>query len=109
MGRGEYQTIGQIVKRDSSRELDETVGRVVRRRTAEKIVEEILTLAIGGVGKTAITYRANLNFTSSTKYIDMLIRQGLLRKVGASQRYETTEKGLEYLDLRKKLRGFHEF
>lgn len=109
MVRGEYRTIRQIVKRNSSQELNEIVGRIARRRTAEKIVEEILSLAIDGVGKTTITYQANLNFTRSTKYIDMLIRQGLLKKVEASERYETTEKGLEYLDLRRKMRVFHEF
>ena len=103
--RGEYKVIRQIDKRDSSQESID----IGKRRSTEKIIEEILSLAIEGVGKTVITYQANLNFTKSTKYIDTLIRQGLLKKVDGSEQYETTKKGLEYLELRKKLNLFQEF
>ena len=102
--KGEYRVIRQIVKRDPPQELND----IGRRRTAEKIIEEILSLAVEGVGKTLITYQANLNFNRSTKYIDTLIRQGLLKKVDGSEQYETTDKGLEYLELRRKMRLFQD-
>lgn len=68
------------------------------RRGKFEIVGKILSIATDGVGKTAILYGANLNFTRVNKYLDLLLREGLISATGSSPtKYRTTEKGLELL------------
>ena len=68
------------------------------KRTHFQIVAEILEIASGrGVTKTALVYRANLNFTLVQHYIDFLTSKGMLEqaKDGNISLYRTTQKGTE--------------
>ena len=78
---------------------------VGKRRSKADIVGDILSLAVEGASKTAIVYQTNLNFTLAKKYIDGLLEDKLLRKAEGSVRYETTEKGLEFLKLLNTIKG----
>lgn len=65
---------------------------------------EILSLATDGARKTEILYRANLNFNVVNRYLDLLIREGLISPTPDSARkYKATEKGLEFLKAYKNL------
>lgn len=75
------------------------------RRSKIDIVGKILSIAVDGIGKTAIVYRANLNFARADKYIGMLLKEGLISTLGGSKvKYKTTDKGLNFLKLHKNLR-----
>lgn len=64
-----------------------------------EIIGKILSLATDEVGKTTILYGANLNFERVNKYLNLLLREGLISAIGSSSpKYKTTEKGLELLD-----------
>jgi predicted transcriptional regulator len=77
----------------------------LRRRGRLDIINDILSIATDGAGKTAIVYHANLNFNRADVYIDLLLREGLLDLVdGPVVRYRTTEKGLEFLRAYRELR-----
>lgn len=77
----------------------------MRRRGRFDIVNDILSIAVDGAGKTAIVYHANLNFNRADAYLDLLIREGLLSVVdGPVLRYKTTEKGMEFLRAYRELR-----
>jgi len=74
------------------------------RRSKIDIVGKILSTAVDGIGKTAIVYRANLNFARAEKYIDMLLEEGLISTLDGSEvKYKTTDKGLNFLRLYKNL------
>ena len=77
-----------------------------KRRSRADIMGDILSLAVEKASKTAIVYRTNLNFTLAKKYINRLLENELLRKAEGSDKYETTEKGLEFLKLLGFPRGF---
>jgi predicted transcriptional regulator len=69
--------------------------RFKQRRGKLEIVIDILTVALGGAGKTEIVYKANLNFARIDRYIPFLKERGLLENSGSV--YKTTEKGEELL------------
>lgn len=56
---------------------------------------EVLFIARGGVGKTEIVYKANLNFKRVKKYLAYLEEKGLIENSRLG--YRTTEKGEEFL------------
>jgi predicted transcriptional regulator len=68
------------------------------RRDTIKLVVDILEIAINGAKKTEIVYRANLNFKQVQKFLDFLIKKGLI-SVSSNKRkcYQTTEKGKEFI------------
>ena len=68
------------------------------RRGAVKIIVDILEIALKGAMKTEIVYKANLNFKIVQKYLDFLIKKGLM-SVSSNKRkkYKTTEKGREFI------------
>ena len=69
-----------------------------RRRDAIEIIGEILSVTVEGAGKTAIMYRANLNFSRTGRYISELVGAGLISTVSESPtRFKITEKGLRVL------------
>jgi len=76
------------------------------RRSRFEIIGEILSLAQEGARKTSIVYRANLNFNLVNKYLQLLIREGLISPADSSARkLKTTEKGLLFLKAYKNLKG----
>ena len=72
------------------------------------IMADILRAASSGAKKTWIVYRANLNFNIFNKYLSQLTENGLLMIRRGSVIYETTEKGLEFLDEYDGLRKYRE-
>ena len=70
-----------------------------KRRDRLYIIAEILDIAKDGALKTQIMYKANLSFSQSNTYINLLLDTQLLeltQKNGKSI-YRTTEKGVEYM------------
>jgi len=61
------------------------------------IIACILTIASKPVNKCRIMYGANLNFHVVNRYLDNLIKKGMLKKNG-DRTYERTNKGLEFVE-----------
>lgn len=74
---------------------------IVKRRSKFDIVIAILDVVSGGATKTKIVYKANLNFNLATKYLDLLLKKGLVIADGSS--YVITEEGKIFADKAKKL------
>ena len=69
------------------------------RRSRHRIISEILDVCKTGANKTRIVYQANLNFNNVNPYIDLLIKNNLLKiKPGKNALYETANKGISFLD-----------
>lgn len=76
------------------------------RRGRFEIIGEILSLATDGAKKTSIVYRANLNFNLVNRYLNLLLREGLIGLTeGSTRKYKTTEKGLDFLKAYKNMKG----
>lgn len=57
-----------------------------------------------GIDKTAIVYKARLNFNLLNPYLDFLISKGYIEQIGGTSYYRTTAAGMEALeDFRKAL------
>jgi predicted transcriptional regulator len=68
---------------------------------------EILSLALGGVGKTSIVRRINLTSKRAKRHIDELVKRGLLEIIpGSPSKYRTTEEGVEFVKGYGKLKEF---
>jgi len=78
------------------------------RRGWLDLVADILDVANkeGGVNKTRIVYRANLNFRRLEGYMEPLMERGLIREnsEGGDALFETTERGREFLNRYRKTR-----
>jgi predicted transcriptional regulator len=69
------------------------------RRNNIEICSEILRIAKNGARKSHIVYKANLNSTVVEKYLDSLKSSGLIIGPQAERHlFNTTEKGLKYLN-----------
>lgn len=68
------------------------------KRSLIEVFSHILTIASekGGVNKTRIVYRANLNFVRAEEYLQLLIELGFLDYMQEG-RFLTTQKGLQFL------------
>jgi len=77
-----------------------------RRRSRTEVIVEILSEALGGVNKTRIMYRCNLNFVRFNRYLRELLDAGLIECVDANPEYmvlyKTTDKGRELLKVLRK-------
>jgi len=77
-----------------------------RRRSRTEVIVEILSEALGGVNKTRIMYRCNLNFVRFNRYLRELLDADLIECVGANPEYmvlyKTTDKGRELLRVLRK-------
>ena len=75
-----------------------------KRRDRHEIVAEILTIAIGGMIKTHIMYRAKLSYSQINEYLPLLVDKGFLENTNVlrmGQRtkiFKTTQKGLEFIE-----------
>ena len=76
------------------------------RRSRQEIISQILEICTNGANKTQIVYQANLNFRTVNPYLDLLIKNNLI-KVGEGRaiRYETTPKGIRLLEDIKRIQG----
>ncbi len=67
-------------------------------RSRMDIIAEILHVSRGGARKTHIMYRCNLSFRQLKAYLDFLANRGLIEiSKSESPTFETTDKGLEFL------------
>lgn len=73
-------------------------------RSRHVIISKILDICKNGSNKTRIVYQANLNFKTVDTYIDLLLKNNLLKiKQGKNVLYETTDSGKILLDDFKKI------
>ena len=79
----------------------------MKRRNNVDIMADILRISRGGAKKTWIVYRANLNFNIVKKYLSELMEKGLLAAYKGSNTYQTTERGIEFLEQYDSFRKFH--
>ncbi len=69
------------------------------KRSRHMIISQILDICINGASKTRIVYQANLNFRTVNPYIDLLIKNDLIKmKQGQTILYETTDRGIDLLE-----------
>jgi len=73
--------------------------RTIMKRSRQEIISQILEICINGASKTKIVYQANLNFRTVNPYLELLIKNDLIR-VNEERviLYETTPKGLRLLE-----------
>jgi len=77
------------------------------RRSDMEISADILRLALHGIRKSHIVYKANLNFVLAKKYLDVLLSSELLAKTTEGFRgFTTTEKGVSFIETFEGLQGF---
>lgn len=70
------------------------------KRDKFAIMLNILNLARTPIKRTQILYRANINFYQLTRYLDLLIKVGMIEeKDSPTRNYRTTEKGLEFIKM----------
>jgi predicted transcriptional regulator len=72
--------------------------RVERRRSSIEVIADMLRL--GEAGKTEIMYSANMSYFQLQKYLNFLLKQGLIYKVTVGNpviTYRVTKKGLKLL------------
>jgi|YelNatPaOPRAMG01_1025707.scaffolds.fasta_scaffold33478_2 predicted transcriptional regulator len=82
-----------------------------RRRSRVEVIVEILTEALGGVNKTRLMYRCNLNLGRFNRYLKELLDAGLIERVVANPEgdvvlYRTTDKGRELLKILRRVGEF---
>ncbi|MDH2899558.1 MAG: winged helix-turn-helix domain-containing protein [archaeon] len=74
-----------------------------KNRNRMEIVANLLSIAKNGALKTHLMYRANLSYLMVTEYLDFLCRSNLIKETvdveGITKVFQTTEKGLKYLDV----------
>jgi len=69
------------------------------KRSRYSIISSILDICQSGANKTKIVYQANLNFKSVEFYMDLLIKNGMIRaNPGKNIIYETTKRGCDLLN-----------
>lgn len=69
------------------------------KRSRHMIISQILDICVNGASKTRIVYQANLNFRTVNPYIDLLMKNDLLKmRQGQTVLYETTERGIDLLE-----------
>ena len=78
-------------------------------RSRIQIAADILEIARSGSRKTRIMYQGNLSFDLLQKYLDMLVRFGLLEIHGGPEKnYVATEKGRRFLEDYHELQKYSE-
>jgi predicted transcriptional regulator len=87
--------------------LSKSLGEdISRRRDRLYIIAEILEVALEGVLKTQVMYKANLSFAQLNEYLRLMLDLDLLELSKNSERniYKTSQKGLRFLESYKKIR-----
>jgi predicted transcriptional regulator len=69
----------------------------MKYRSRTEIVVNILDAANGGATKTKIMYKAFLSYVQLKEYLSVLIKNNLLEYIDGTHKFNTTEKGLNYL------------
>ena len=72
-------------------------------RSRTEIVGNILDAANGGTSKTKIMYIAFLSFGQLKEYLSILIENNLIEYLDGTNKFKTTEKGLNFLKMHKQM------
>ena len=72
-------------------------------RTRTEIVSHILDSANGGATKTKIMYFAFLRYSQLNEYLSILIENNLLEYLDWTNKFKTTEKGLNFLNIHNEM------
>ena len=76
------------------------------KRSRHVIISQILDICMNGASKTRVVYQANLNFRTVNPYMDLLIKNDLIKiQQGRTVLYETTERGVNLLNNFKQIQG----
>ena len=74
-----------------------------KNRNRMEIVANLLSIAKAGALKTHLMYRANLSYLMVTEYLNFLCGAALVKETldeeGTTKLYQTTSKGLKYLEV----------
>jgi len=74
------------------------------KRSRNEIISQILEICVNGASKTKVVYQANLNFRTVNPYLDLLIKNDLIRvNEGRAILYDTTPKGIRLLESIKQI------
>jgi len=68
-------------------------------RSRTEIVAMILNAVNGGETKTKIMYFAFLSYNQVKEYLSILIKNNLIEYLEGTNKFRTTEKGLNYLKM----------
>ena len=87
---------------------------MAQKRSNVEIIEDILQIAKRGATKSRIVHGANLNYKLLNRYLDDLMKTGLvINPVGSQGIIKTTEKGMQFLNccarLKEMLQGARVF
>ncbi len=83
--------------------LEKSINKFVHRGRTE-IIASILKGAKEGKSKTHLMYAANLDFRGLKKYLDYLISNDFIERVGIdAATYRTTSRGMDFLNAYKTL------
>ena len=84
--------------------------RARHRRSRTEVIVDILSEALGGVNKTRLMYRCNLNFARFNRYLRELLDASVVERINANPTgltiYKTTDKGHELLRVLRKASEF---
>jgi predicted transcriptional regulator len=69
----------------------------MKNRSRTEIVAMILDAANGGATKTKIMYNAFLSYNQLKEYLSILIENNLIEYLDGTNKFNTTEKGLNLL------------
>lgn len=72
-------------------------------RAWRDVIADILEVAKGGANQTSIMYRSFLSYSMVKEYFDLLLQSGLLSYDKKTKLYDVTNKGVEFLELYKKM------
>ena len=102
---GDYRMASLTVEGSNGK----TTGARFKNRNRMEIVANLLTIAKSGALKTHLMYRANLSYLMVSEYLGFLTGAELVKERvdedGAVKLYQTTPKGLKYLEVYESLQS----
>jgi predicted transcriptional regulator len=79
----------------------------MKYRDRNEIIAQILQTANGNrVRLTKIMYDAYLSHSLTREYVRLLIERGLIEYLDGERTFKTTERGMNFLQIQKKVHGY---
>ncbi|NAL77446.1 winged helix-turn-helix domain-containing protein [Nitrososphaera sp. AFS] len=79
----------------------------MKYRDRNEIIAQILQTANGNrVRLTKIMYDVYLSHSLTREYVRLLIERGLIEYLDGERTFKTTEKGMNFLQIQKKVHGY---
>ena len=75
----------------------------MKYRSRTEIVSNILDATNGGATKTKIMYIAFLSYGQLKEYLSILIENNLIEYLDGTNKFKTTEKGLNFLKMHNQI------